>query len=496
MQTSPSPPSQHSLRIDPDVCERARLSRDARFDGRFFTAVRTTGVYCRPVCPVRAPKRENVSYFVSAAAAAEAGFRPCLRCRPELSAGTPDWSNGPTAVGRALRLIAEGAAEEGGVGHVADRLGITPRHLNRLFHEHLGASPLAVIRTRRLHVAKRLIDDTDLRLADVAFAAGFGSVRRFNATFQELYARSPGELRRNARRLRPTRPEEEFVFRLSYRPPLDWRSLIGFLGPRATPGVEIVRGGRYRRLVRLGERPAVVEVSTVKGKPALELRVRSEDSSHLLQLAERTRRVFDLGADPQLIRRHLARDPRLRPWLPRRFGSRVPGAWDGFEVTVRAILGQQISVKAATTLAGRIASHCGDPVVTDCEGLTHLFPTPDALADANLDGLGVTGRRIETIRAVAGAVCDGRLSFDIARPERLLESLQQIPGIGAWTAQYVAMRLGEPDAFPSSDLGLLKSRASEGATTPRELEERAEAWRPWRAYAAIVLWNSYGDPTS
>jgi AraC family transcriptional regulator of adaptative response / DNA-3-methyladenine glycosylase II len=480
--------------LDPAVCERARRSRDARFDGRFFIGVRTTGVYCRPVCPVKPPLARNVVFFPTAAAAAEAGFRPCLRCRPEQSAGTPDWSRGPEIVGRALRLIAAGGVDDdSGVARVADRLGVSARHLQRLFQRHLGAAPLAVIRTRRVHTAKRLIDETDLGMADIAFAAGFGSVRRFNATFRDLYDRTPRELR--AARARPRADGaagDGFRFRLAYRPPFDWPRHLSYLVPRAIPGVEEVVDGAYRRTFRVGGQAGTLEVRPAADcGDALELRTTAVEPVHLPALIERARRVFDLGADPDVIRRHLRRDLELRPWVDRCPALRVPGAWDGFELAIRAVIGQQISVVAASTLSGRLARRWGDPIG---DGGRVVFPRAEALTDADLASVGLPRARGETLRNLARAVASGKLSLEPgADPTAVRDALVAIPGIGAWTAEYVALRaLGEPDAFPSSDLGLLRSPANGGARSPRELAARAETWRPWRGYAAIVLWRAYG----
>lgn len=479
--------------LDAAACERAYRSGDARFDGRFFIGVKTTGIYCRPVCPVKPPKPENTRFYPTAAAAAEAGLRPCLRCRPEISAGTPDWTTGSTKVNWALRLISEGLTEEGGVAALAEGVRVTPRHLQRLFMEHLGASPVSVIRTRRLHLAKRLIDETDLRFADVAFAAGFGSVRRFNATFRDLYGRTPRELRRVRSGAHSRARGETFTFRLPYRPPFDWERMLAFFAVRATPGVEEVRNGTYRRGFRLDGEPGFLTVGPGCEGDALELRVDSTNASDLLRVVERVRRLFDLGADPEPIVALLESDPGLRPWTRRHPGLRVPGAWDGFEVTVRAILGQQVSVKGATTIAGRIAERCGEPLAHPRGGLTHLSPTPQGLLSADLRKIGMPGSRVRTLSLVAEAVLAGTLVFDAIQPERLRRSLLEIPGIGEWTAQYVTLRLGDPDAFPASDLGLLKSAANDVRPSPKSLLERAEAWRPWRAYAALTLWNATGD---
>ncbi|MEE2776381.1 MAG: AlkA N-terminal domain-containing protein [Acidobacteriota bacterium] len=483
-----------SKALDPTLCQRAYRSRDSRFDGRFFIGVGTTGIYCRPVCPVKPPKPENIVFYPTAAAAAEAGLRPCLRCRPETGAGTPDWSAASSKVNRALRLIGEGVAEEGGVAVLAEALDISARHLHRLFIEHLGATPVTVIRTRRLHLAKRLIDDTDLRLADVAYAAGFGSVRRFNATFQDLYGRTPGELRRARRHGRVRADEDPFVFRLSYRPPLDWHRMLDFFALRATPGIEEVRECSYRRSFRLGDGQAgILTVRHASSGDALELEIHSSEPAALLRVVDKARRLFDLSADPAPIADHLSADPTLGHAARRMPGLRVPGAWDGFEVTIRAILGQQVSVKGATTLAGRIAERCGEALPFCCGAIGRLSPTPEQLLSTNLAKIDMPGSRADTLKRVAEAVLDGTLVFDSARPDVLRSRMLAIAGIGEWTAQYVAMRLGEPDAFPASDLGLLKSPALAQRPTPKQLLEQAEAWRPWRAYAAVLLWHATGE---
>lgn len=480
------------MELDPEVCERARQSRDPRFDGRFFIGVKTTGIYCRPVCPVKAPKAKNIRFYPSAAAASEDGFRPCLRCRPEISAGTPDQASTSATVNRALRLIGDGEAEEGGVARIASLVKVTPRHLSRLFHEHLGASPVAVIRTRRLHFAKRLIDETDLPMSTVAFSAGFGSLRRFNATFQDLYGRTPTELRRRRQGRSGATDSTDFGFRLSYRPPFDWSSLLAFFEPRVTPGVEEIREGSYHRTFSFGEHQGHLSVAHHPAHHALELRVRTSDSTSLLEIVERVKRIFDLGAETVSIADHLRRDERLREAVNRLPGLRVPGSWEGFELAVRAILGQQVTVKGATTLAGRLARTFGTALREPCGTLTTIFPCPAQLTEGDLSTIGLPKARARTIQTLARAVRDGNIRFDwTSTSAELIHDLVKLPGIGDWTAQYVAMRaLGEPDAFPSSDLGLL--RALKNGTrrmTPRRLEERAEAWRPWRAYAAMTLWN-------
>jgi len=476
--------------LDWQVCSRARLSRDARFDGRFFIGVLTTGVYCRSICPARTCQEKNVRYFPTAAAAAEAGFRPCLRCRPECSPGTPAWLGTPNTVSRALRLISESGLEDGGVEVLAERLGVGSRHLRRLFLRHLGATPIAVAQTRRLHFAKKLIDETSLPMSQVALASGFGCVRRFNTGIRKVYKRTPTQIRRLARQT-VVQPENQYFFRLRFRPPYDWDVMLQFLAARATPGVEAVELGSYRRSISLEGIHGYFEVSLDEANVALAARVQFGNPRSLFFIVERIRAMFDLNADWAAIARSLRTDPVLAQRVAAHPGLRVPGCWNGFELAVRAILGQQISVKGATALAGRIAKTFGQPF-SAASNLTHLFPPPEVLADANLASVGLTSARAETIRSLARAVCDGRIRFEgIVDSDAFLTRLCEIPGIGKWTAQYVAMRaLGEPDAFPSADLGLLRSLA---LGSPRELEQRAEAWRPWRAYAAMYLWNIPSD---
>ena len=474
------------MTLDWQVCSRARLTRDARFDGKFFIGVRTSGVYCRPICPARTAKEENVRYFPTAAAAAEAGFRPCLRCRPECSPGTPAWLGTPNTVARALRLISENGLEDGGIEYLADRLGVGSRHLRRLFLRHLGATPSAVAQTRRLHFAKKLIDETSLPMCQIAEAAGFGCVRRFNAGIRKVYSRTPTQLRRLTRQTM-TLPQNRYFFRLRFRPPYHWNGMLAFLAPRATPGVEAVEAGSYRRTISVLGKPGFFEVSLDEPRQSLAVCVQIADPRMLFNVIERIRAMFDLNADWIAIMRSLHADPLLARVIAQDPGMRVPGCWSGFELAIRAILGQQVSVKGATTLAGRIARTFGTQFRAGGT-LTHLFPEPAVLAEANLANLGLTTARSQTIRGLARAVCDGQLRFEgIVDTESFLASLCEIPGIGRWTAQYVAMRaLGEPDAFPSTDLGLQRALGIEDA---REVERRAEAWRPWRAYAAMYLWQ-------
>jgi AraC family transcriptional regulator of adaptative response / DNA-3-methyladenine glycosylase II len=486
-----------SAGLDAAACERARQTRDPRFDGRFFVGVRTTGVYCRPVCPVRPPKPENVRFFASAAAAAEAGFRPCLRCRPESAPGTSAWRGTEATVSRALRLIQGGALDEGSVDALAGRLGIGARHLGRLFLSHVGATPGRVAQTRRLQLAKKLLDETDLPVGEVALAAGFGSVRRFHEVLRATYGRTPQALRRG-RREAPA--EGALRLRLSFRPPFDWPALREFLALRAVPGVERVAGDRYERTIALDGRAGALAVRPLADRRHLELALRFPDVAPVLvRITARVRRLFDLDADPATLERDLARDPGLAPAVRARPGVRVPGAFDGFELAVRAILGQGVSVRGARTLAGRLAARYGRPLEAPPDAELRLcFPTPEALAGAELEGLGVLPARAAAIRRLAALVSRGALDLETPRDlGGFVGEISRLQGVAAWTAHYVALRaLGDPDAFPASDLGLLRGAErclAEGrALTPAALERRAESWRPWRGYAAMHLWLAYG----
>lgn len=483
------------MAIQPDldlrVLERARLSRDARFDGKFFIAVTSTGIYCRPICPSPTSKAANVRYYATAAAAAEAGFRPCLRCRPEAAPGTPAWLGTSAVVRRALRLIQEGVLDELSVDALAERTGVTARHLHRLFMQHVGASPIAVAQTRRLHFAKRLLDDTDLPITEVALASGFGSVRRFNDAFLKTYKRSPRELRGQQRDGVVATNADEVALKLAFRPPYDWAQVRDFFALRAVPGVERVDANGYSRTVAHEGGHAIVSVRALDRENALELRVRGAPPAVLFQISAAARRTFDLAADPARITAAFESDPLLRSLVAASPGVRVPGAWDPFECAVRAVLGQQVSVAAARTLAARVVARAGQAIDGGSDGLTHLFPSPAALATAKLDGLGVTGARIDALRTLARAVLERKIDFS-ASAEEVTSALTSLPGFGAWTAQYIAMRaLGDPDAFPAGDLVLRRMAGpSDAPLTTRELEARAEGWRPWRSYAVLHLWRA------
>jgi AraC family transcriptional regulator, regulatory protein of adaptative response / DNA-3-methyladenine glycosylase II len=479
---------------DPEICYRAVQCRDARFDGLLYVAVSSTGVYCRPVCPARTPKLENCLFFASAAAAQEAGFRPCLRCRPETAPDLASWRGASNTVSRALALIAEGALDgpENNVDQLASRLGVGERHLRRLFLQHLGASPVSVAQTRRVLFAKLLIQDTRMPMAEVAAAAGFGSLRRFNETFLSLFHRPPRALRkRNAAGDR----EKAVVLRLRYRPPYDWRAMLAFLETRAVEGVELVAGDRYLRTVEIGGELGSIAVTHAANRNSLEVTILFPNVRALPAIVARVRRVFDLGADIETIDRHLSADRTLARLVRQHPGLRAPGGWDGFEVAIRAVLGQQISVAAARGLAARLAVLHGRGVpelFRSHPSLCRAFPGARELAAAPSIGVGMPAARLAAVRAMAeAAAADPNLFRPRQRIEDTVARLREIRGVGEWTAQYIALRaVREPDAFPATDLGLLRGAASiDGAeASPAGLLRRAESWRPWRAYAAQHLW--------
>jgi AraC family transcriptional regulator, regulatory protein of adaptative response / DNA-3-methyladenine glycosylase II len=479
---------------DRQVCHRALQSRDPRFDGLIFVGVTSTGIYCRPVCPARTAKFENCRFFSSAAAAQEAGFRPCLRCRPETAPDLASWRGTSNTVSRALALITDGAldGESATVEALAERLGIGERQLRRLFLQHLGASPIAVAQTRRVLFAKQLIHETRMPMTEVALAAGFGSLRRFNETFKDLFDRPPSALRRKAS---ASHADAGVTLRLRYRPPYDWDSMFGYLQARAIPGVEVVEKGGYRRTVEIDGFVGTVEVIHLSQRQSLGVTIRFPKVKYLPAIVARVRRVFDLGADMETIGAHLSLDPVLAPLVASRPGLRAPGGWDGFELAVRAVLGQQITVVAARRLAGQLVALHGRPLSPrngGSSGLTHVFPTARQLASATSIGLRIPGARQSSLRALAeAAVADPNLFRPFGTIEEAITRLRAIRGVGEWTAQYIALRaLREMDAFPASDVGLLRSAAKiDGRpSTSASLLTRAETWRPWRAYAAQHLW--------
>lgn len=471
-----------------DTLYAAVKSRDARFDGRFFTGVKTTGIYCRPICPARTPLRKNVVFFACAAAAEEAGFRACRRCRPESAPGTPVWQGASATVSRALRLIERGAMDDGSVGALAGQLGVGERYLRKLFTAHLGTSPQAVAASRRAHFARVLLDASSEPITQVALASGFRSVRQFNDVMRAVFGRTPTELRGT----RAPRTGET-TLRLAFRPPIAWDALLGFLSLRAIPGVESVDDGVYRRTFAGADGPEVLSVRLADDAKAVLLTVGGAKPAGLFDVVRRTRRLFDLDADPLAIRTALAANG-----LKIRDGLRVPGAWDPFEGIVRAVVGQQISVAAATTIAGRIADRFGTPVAGhepdedraprakstgDGARLTRVFPTARMLARADLSVVGLTRARAAGLKALSAQLARHPALLGPAPDlEALMSRLVALPGVGPWTAGYVAMRaLGEPDAWPEGDLILRRHPGDPGA------------WRPWRAYAAVHLWSHYAS---
>ncbi|TYT27460.1 DNA-3-methyladenine glycosylase 2 family protein [Luteimonas viscosa] len=480
---------------DVAICEQARLSRDPRFDGLFFTAVSSTGIYCRPTCPAPAPKPRNVRYYPNAAAAESAGYRPCLRCRPELSPADGAWRRGDDTIARALKLIDQGLLAEQPLAALAARVHVGERQLRRLFVERLGAPPTGVHGTRRLLFAKQLLTETTLPITGIALAAGFGSLRRFNTTFREAYRMAPRELRRR----RHPADGDVLALRLAYRPPYDFAAMLDFLRGRALPGVEVVDATHYLRVIGDADAPGWLRVGAWprgdgEDGHALKLEVHGCPPARLLALVERVRRMFDLDADPRAINDTLSRDPRLRALVRKRPGLRLPSGWDGFEIALRAVIGQQVSVAAARTLTTRLAERFGTPLpdAFAARGLSHFFPTPERLLDADLAGIGLTAARAATIRTIAQAVVDGRVDFRAERTlDEIVERWTALPGIGPWTAQYIALRaLGHPDAFPAEDLVLQKHAVGDGGRlTSRQLLAHAEPWRPWRGYAVIQLWR-------
>ena len=489
--------------LDPMACYRALQTRDARFDGRLFVGVTSTGIYCRPVCPARTAKFENCRWYRSAAAAQEAGFRPCLRCRPETAPDLGAWRGTSNTVSRGLALIAEGAldGDEAGVDRLAERLGVGGRQLRRLFKQHLGASPIAVAQTRRVLFAKQLIHDTRMPMTEIAMAAGFGSVRRFNEIFQALFRRPPSALRRKAVQALPegSVAETGVVLRLRYRPPYDWPAMLAFLSARAIDGVEQVTGDCYRRTVQHEGELGTIEVRDLPERKSLAVTIRFPNVGALPAIVASVRRVFDLSADVAMIGAHLAQDPLLAPLVAERPGLRAPGGWSGFELAVRAVLGQQVTVEAARRLAGQLVGLCGIGVPMEQRidpALALAFPTPAQVIAADLGPLGMPGARRAALVALAeAALADPHLFQPLGTIEETLARLRTIRGIGEWTAHYIALRaVRETDAFPASDIGLLRgATAPDGRRpSPAALNDRAEPWRPWRAYAAQHLWAA--DP--
>ncbi|MBW6433196.1 helix-turn-helix domain-containing protein [Actinoplanes hulinensis] len=482
------------MELDFERCYRAVDSRDQRFDGCFYTAVRTTGIYCRPSCPAVTPKRQNVSFYASAAAAQRGGYRACRRCRPDAAPGSPEWDSRADTVGRAMRLIGDGIVDREGVPGLAGRLGYTERHLNRMLTAELGAGPLALARAQRAQTARILVETTDLGLAEIAFAAGFGSVRQFNDTMLEVYAQAPSQLRER----RPAERGEAGVvnLRLAYRSPLHAGALLSFFAARTLPGVDEVDGQTYRRGLNLPHGGA--EVALRPGDRWVHATLRLEDVRDLAPAVARCRRLFDLDADPVAVDGMLGAGPGLREVVAAEPGVRVPRAVDGFEMAVRAVVGQQVSVAGARTTLGRMlraaaASRSPSPRTDSASGRLAGFPDAHTINELPDDAFGMPAARRDTIRALARAVADGKLDLDPgADRAETAARLTDLPGIGPWTAGYIAMRaIGDPDIFLATDLAARRGAAALGLPdTARALAEHAERWRPWRSYALIRLWRA------
>ena len=480
--------------LDFERCYRAVESRDARFDGWFITAVKTTRIYCRPSCPTPVrPKRENVRFYPTAAAAQLAGFRACKRCRPDASPGSPEWNVRGDLVGRAMRLIADGTVDRDGVAGLALRLSVSERHLHRLLLSELGAGPLAIARAQRAQNSRMLIETTDLPFTDVAFAAGFDSVRQFNDTVREVFALTPTDLRTAGRR-RGDIVSGALTLRLPYRPPLDWTTLSDWLRVRAVPGVAEMSGHVYRRTLRLPHGAGVVALEPIDTHIRCTLRL--ESMADLTSAVRQCRRLLDLDADPLSVVEVLSKDRRLSSIVMKRPGLRAPGAVDGTELAIQAVLGQQVSLAAARTLASRLVTAHGDVIKIPDPTLTHLFPQAEVIAEADLSTLGVPQTRRATLRALARAVADGRLTLDPGADRvATYRDLMRVPGIGDWTAGYIVMRaLGDPDTFLPGDLGIKKAGKGLGlGSSAHAISEQAAAWRPWRSYATHQLWATLTD---
>jgi len=484
------------MELNPSRCYEAMKARDARFDGSFFVGVSSTGIYCRPVCTVRMPRQDNCSFFANAASAERAGYRPCLRCRPEIAPGQAPAVSPVDAVRTAARWAATrieaGALNDGDFEALAAEYGLSSRQLRRDVEREYGVTPVELAQTRRLLLAKQLLTDSGLPMTQVATASGFGSLRRFNHLFKTRYGLSPGALRRG----RDTAPADAaIVLKLAYRPPLNWTHLLGFLTGRGAAGVECVEDGRYWRTLRLGAHRGWLSAEPVPGQHVLRLRVAPSLLPALTPLLARVRALFDLDANPSVIEAHLRQHRVLRDIVRRQSGLRVPGATDGFELALRAVLGQQVTVKAATTLFSRFAEAFGEPAQTPCAGLRYFGPQAEVVAQASRERiirLGLTSKRAETVLHLARACASGEVHLHAgAEPLMTIAKLDELPGIGAWTAHYIGMRaLRWPDAFPHSDLGLMKAL---NLRKPKEMLAAAEAWRPWRAYAALHLWASLSN---
>jgi AraC family transcriptional regulator of adaptative response / DNA-3-methyladenine glycosylase II len=477
------------MELDSDACYRAVRARDRRFDGRFFVGITSTHIYCRPVCTARPANRKNMRFYSHAAAAEGAGFRPCLRCRPERAPGMAPVDAVGRLVGAAMAGIEEHALSSARVGDLAASLGISDRHLRRVTEAELGVSPIELAQTQRLLLAKRLLRETSLTQTDIAFASGFGSVRRFNALFKSRYGLSPRTMRGKGI------DADTLSVQLEFRPPLAWSHLLAYLRLRGIPGVEMTDATHYRRTVSIGEAKGWIAVSMHDDR-ALNLELSPSLTAVIGAVIGRVKHLFDLGAAPDSVSMVLQQDEILAPTVRRLPGLRVAGAFDGFELGVRTVLGQQVSIKGASTIAGRWAQAFGELITTPFPELNRLSPTAERMAGVSAEeiiALGMVGARARCLVGLAQAVAERRIVLAFAaNVEEQIEHLMRLPGIGHWTANYIAMRaLHWPDAFPTGDLVLMRAAQS----TQKQLQQRSEAWRPWRAYAAHYLWQSLGAAT-
>ncbi|MFL4908026.1 AlkA N-terminal domain-containing protein [Streptomyces sp. MMS24-I2-30] len=486
---------QKGMHFDRERCVRAVRSKDARFDGWFFTAVLTTRIYCRPSCPVVPPKAENMTFYPSAAACQQAGFRACKRCRPDTSPGSPEWNQRADLVARAMRLIADGVVDREGVPGLAARLGYSTRQVERQLLTELGAGPLALARAQRAQTARLLVETTGLPMAEIAFAAGFSSIRTFNDTVREVFALAPSALRARTPRRQTASTPGALSLRLPFRAPLNPDNLFGHLAATAVPGVEEWRDGAYRRTLRLPYGHGIVALTPKPDHVACRLVL--SDLRDLPVAISRCRRLLDLDADPVAVDDQLRTDPLLAPLVDKAPGRRVPRTVDEAEFAIRAVLGQQVSTAAARTHAARLVTAYGEPVDDPDGGLTHLFPAPEALAEVDPDSLAMPRTRRATFTTLVGRLTDGTLHLGVESDwSEARARLLALPGFGPWTVDVIAMRaLGDPDAFLATDLGIRRAAQELGLpATPSALTARAAAWRPWRAYAVQYLWATDSHP--
>lgn len=466
-----------NLTYDKKEFYRAHLARDPRFDGKFFVAVKTTQIYCRPICPARKAQLKNLTFFIHAAQAEEAGFRPCLRCRPETAPGSAAWIGTSGIIQRAIRMMDCFAAEELSINNLAAKLGIGERWLRELFQQQVGASPQSILLSKKLDIARNLLDKSSLSMTNIAFSSGFQSIRRFNDAFKKRFQKSPGAFRKEPL------PSGEIHFQLSYRPPYDWHKMINFLENRAISEMELVEEDSYQRLFTQGETRGWFKAKQIQNNK-IEVELKLNKNTNILVFIARLKNIFDLDSDPMAIENCLQEDKKLKPFLKQHRGLRIPGCWDGFELAVRAVVGQKISVKGARTILGRIVEQCGEKQTLDNSlKLQRFFPTPENILAADLSKIGLPRSRVDTLKTLASEVENKSLILDgTADFEETCQKLLSIKGIGRWTVEYIAMRaLNNPDGFPETDLYLQKKI--------KQFQLDPQKWIPWRAYGAMLLWN-------